>query len=312
MVSQAAIDPPSIRRDGFGTRVLEQVANLGLVERLVLSPALATPSSEQAIRARAAHLTSLGPGPVGRVLRIERKGAELSILSDVPDGVTLSDILAALEFGTLTLSDDELLELAASVVQAAGSMHAALGTLAHGTLSSTHVVVTRDGSTVFTGAVFGDAVQALKRNRTHLWREFGLVLPAAASVPRFDQRGDVTQLGALILSIGQRRSLHRDEFPRGINDLALATSIGSSSQLTSRLRTWLQDTLQLHGRVVFDSCVDAARKFNRVLPKGCGDEAGALVLRTAIRQLCGEMSSGSATPAFPSRLAPELSHPSFA
>ena len=198
MVSQRDQEALSIRQDGFGTRVIEQMPNLGRVERLTLSPSLATPGSEQAIRARAGHLARLGPGPIGRVMRIERAGATLSILSDVPDGVTLSDILAALEFGTLTLTDDEVLELAASVVQAAGKMHETLGALAHGALSPAHVVVTRDGSTVFTGAVFGEAVQALQRNREQLWREFGLVLPAAASPPKFDQRGDVTQLGALV------------------------------------------------------------------------------------------------------------------
>jgi len=307
MVSQLAPEPPSIRRDGFGARLIEKTAGRGRVERLVLSPALATPGSEQAIRARAAHLTSLSAAPIGRVLRIERKRAELSILSEVPDGVTLADILAALEFGTLTLSDDELLELAASVVRAAGTMHGVLGTLAHGAMSSAHVVVTREGATVFTHAVFGDAVQALKRNREHLWREFGLVLPAAASVPRLDQRADVVQLGALILAIAQRRSLRRDEFPGALGDLVMGTQIGSAPQLNSRLRTWLQDTLQLHGRVVFASCVDAARKFTRVLPKACGDEAGALVLCTAIRQLSAEPAGEQAAADWP-----ELPRQSFA
>ena len=127
--------------------------------------------------------------------------------------MTLSDILAALEFNTLTLADDEVLALAASVVRAAGMMHETLGPLAHGALSPGHAVVTREGSTIFTGAVFGDAIQALKRNREHLWREFGLALPPSASLPRFDQRGDVAQLGTLVLAIGLRRCLGRDEFP---------------------------------------------------------------------------------------------------
>jgi len=296
VVSQMALEPPSVRRDGFGTRQIELTAPYGRVERLVLSPALSTPVSEQAIRARAAYLTGLGPAPVGRVVRIERKGTELSILSEVPEGATLSDILAALEFGTLTISDDEVLELAASVVQAAGSMHEAFGAIVHGALSSAHVVVTLGGETVFTGAVFGDALQALKRNREHLWREFGIALPSAASVPRFDQRGDVTQLGALVLAILQRRSLRHDEFPRGFDNLVMNTSIGLTTQLNSRLRTWLQDALQLHGRVVFDSCVDAAAKFSRVLPNG-RDEVSALALRMAIRS---------------TQSVPELSHPSVA
>ncbi len=297
MVSELVTEPLSIRQDGFGTRVIEQTQKHGRCERLQLSPVLATSVSEQAIRARAAHLTSLGPGPVKRVSRIERKAATLSILSELPDGVTLSDVLAALEFATLTLSDDEVVELAVSVVRAAGRMHETLGGLAHGTLSSAHVVVMRDGSTIFTHAVFGEAIQPLKKDRESLWRELGLALPAGTSPPRFDLRSDVAQLGALVLAISLRRSLRREEFPHRLGDLVTAASIGASPKMNSRLRTWLQDTMQLHGRVVFDSCVDAARKFDRLLPKGCGDEAGALALGTAILQLAS---------------APELSHQPFA
>jgi len=288
MVSQVTFEPPSTRQDGFGTRLVEDLPGIGRVERLVLSATLSTPGAEQAIRARAAHLTSLGPGPIGRVLRVEHNAGALSIVSVVPDGVSLSDVLAALEFGTLTLSDDEVLEVAASVVRAAAGMHEALGSLAHGALSPAHVVLMRDGSTMFTGAVFGDAIQALQRNREHIWREFGLALPAAASIPRFDQRGDVTQLSALVLAIGQRRSLRRDEFPRSMGDMVATTSAALTPDANAGLRTWLRDGLQLHGRVVFNSAVDAARAFNRCLPSGCGDEAGALALRIAIRQLCGE------------------------
>ena len=143
MVSELATEPPSIRQDGFGTRIIEQSEKHGRYERLQLSPGLATPMSEQAIRARAAHLTSLGPGPVGRV----------------------------------------------------------------------------------------------------------------------------AQLGALVLAISLRRSLRREESPQRIGDLVTATTIGSSAKMHSRLRTWLQDTMQTPGPVVFDSCIDAARKFDRVLPK---------------------------------------------
>jgi len=288
MVSRVTFEPPSIRQDGFGTRLVEELPGIGRVERLVLAPALSTPGAEQAIRARAAHLTRLPTGPIGRVTRVERKAGAVSVLGVVPDGVTLSDVLASLEFGTLTLSDEEVLELAVSVVRAAAEMHRALGALAHGALSPAHVVLLRDGSTTFTGAVFGDAIQALQCNRERLWRDFGLVLPTAAGIPRFDQRGDVTQLGALILSIAQRRILRRDEVPAAIGDLVANATLAPTPKVNSNLRAWLRDVLQLHGRVVFSSAVDAGRAFNRVLPGDCGDEAGALALRIAIRQLCGE------------------------
>ena len=94
--------------------------------------------------------------------------------------MTLSDILAALEFGTLSLSDDEVLELAASVVRGAARMHGMLGSLAHGALAPAHVVLMRDGTTVFTGAVFGDAIQSLQRP---------LKSPASASFGHGGTRG---------------------------------------------------------------------------------------------------------------------------
>jgi hypothetical protein len=283
MMSQTAFEPPPIRQDGFGTRLVEDVRDLGRVERLTLVPALSTPGCELAIRARAAHLTRIDPGPLARVLRVDRTGTGVSILSECPGGVSLSDILAALEFGTLTLSDDEALELAASVVRAAGRLHEGLGTLAHGALAPPHVKIRRDATTVFSGAVFGDAIQTLTWSRERVWQEFGLALPAAAGSPRFDQRADVSALGALVLAIAVRRSLRREEVPRRLGVLAAGVAMAPTAQANSRLRTWLQDTLQIHGRVVFDSAVEAARKFSRVLPRS--DEARVLALRTAILQL---------------------------
>jgi len=290
------VDPPAFRQDGFGTRLIVTVPQFGRVERLILSPVLSTPGSEQAIRARAAHLMRLGPSPIGRVLRVERKASALWTLAEVLDGVSLADILAALEFGTLALTDDEILELCISVVRAAGRMHEALGGLAHGALSPAHVVVMRSGTTAFTGAAFGNAIEVLKLSREQIWREFGLVVPAGAGAPRLDQRADVAQLGALVLAIGQRRSLGRDEYPDTLDELVSSSFPMSTEQgASSRLGMWLRDTMQLHGRVVFDSCVDAARKFDRILPKGCGDEAGALALRTVILQLCSTFPTLSRT-----------------
>jgi hypothetical protein len=282
------------RQDGFGTRTVEQVPGLGRVERLVLSPPLAAPVSEQAIRARAAYLTGVTGGPLTHVLRIER-GSEPAVLTPALDGVSVSELLAALEFGTLTLSGEELLELLASLVRAAGELHASLGTLCHGALAPEHVVVMRDGTIRFTGAVFGDALQALQLNRERLWQEFALALPASAGRARFDRRSDVMQLGMLVLSLVERRSLRRNEFPIGYEDLARAAAIDMPGADVVGLRRWLAGTLHLGGRVVFDSAVAAARAFERLLPPEGGDGGPALALRTAIQQLCGRPDSSSAT-----------------
>jgi len=277
-----------VREDGFGVRRSAVDSRLGHVERLELTRPLSSWGSEQAIRARAAHLAAAFDGAYGRVLRIERAGEALTIVSAVPEGVPLSDVLAALEFKTITLSGDELLQLAASVVDAVAAIHGSIAPRSHGALTPAHIVVQQNGMTTLTGAVFAEALQSLEHNREVLWKEFGLALPASASLPRFDQRGDVTQLGAIVLSIAIRRGLRRDEYPRGTTDVVNTVAPTDDVEKNGRVRQWLQDTLQLHGRVVFSSAVDAAQVFTEIVPPVTKDDATTVALQAALRQLCGE------------------------
>jgi hypothetical protein len=285
---------PSVTEDGFGARSMVLDPPHGRIERLDAASALASSASEQAIRARAAYHNSLDENAPGRVVRITRKGDVLSIFSTAPDGVSLSELLAGLEFKTISLSGEELLDLASSIVTAVATMHERMPSIAHGALTPAHIVLQRDASTVLTGAVFVDALQALQRSREHLWRDFGIALPTSASAPRFDQRGDVSQLGAVVLAITQRRSLRRDEYPKNTQEMAMSVSVTDNPATDSKLRTWLQDALQLHGRVTFGSAVDAARAFRDVLPPAADRTVEPLVLQAAIRQLCGESESSAA------------------
>ena len=294
---------PSMTQDGFGTRSTTLDPQYGPIERLDLTPALAAPASEQAIRLRAADHNTIDENPLGRVVRLARTGEMLSVFSIAPHGVPLSELLAGLEFKTISLSGEELLELAASIVKALASMHQRMSAQAHGALTPAHIVLQRDGSTVLTGAVYCDALQALQRSREHLWRDFGIALPMSASAPRFDQRGDVTQLGAVVLAISQRRCLRRDEYPKHTHDLAMAATVTGNPTTDSKLRTWLQDALQLQGRVTFTSAVDAARAFREVLPPEAERTLEALALQTVIRQLCGESFSTGADDILPRQRA---------
>jgi hypothetical protein len=294
---------PSVTEDGFGTRSITQDPQHGRIERLDLTPALASLASEQAIRIRAAYHNSIDDNPLGRVVRLARAGNALSVFSISPAGVSLSELLAGLEFKTISLSGEELLELAASVVTALASMHERMPTIAHGALTPAHIVLQRDGSTTLTGAVYGDALQALQRNREHLWRDFGIALPTSASLPRFDQRGDVTQLGAVVLAITQRRGLRRDEYPKRTHEMSMSATVTGNPVTDSKLRTWLQDVLQLQGRGTFESAVDAARAFRDVLPSEAARTLEALALQTVIRQLCGEPEATTADDILPRQRA---------
>jgi hypothetical protein len=290
MSPETALHLASTRCDGFGTRRAEKDPQSGRIEVLEVSAALAVPVAEQAIRARAARFTDGKAPMLVPVYRIARAGETLSITSAAPAGVTLADLLAALEFGTVTLSDPGILELAAVTIKAVASLHQLPGAPVHGALSPAHVVFCRDGGVLLTGALFGDALEALQCNREQLWREFGLAMPPSASLPRFDQRADVTQLGALVLAILIRRTLTSTEYPRGIGDLVAAATanVADSPLCSSGLRMWLQQALQLHPKATLGSASDAARAFEDVVRSVTGRRAGAQALQAAFRQLCGE------------------------
>jgi hypothetical protein len=294
------------RDDGFGTRQLIEDPALGQVEVLDVVPALATPSAERAIRARIEQLEGFGAPLIAPSLRLERRGAVLSLVSAAADGVPLCELLAALEFGTLTLSDDAVLELAAVTVKAVGAMHEMLGPLSHGALNAAHVVLQRDNRVVLTDAVFGDALQQLELNRDALWRRFSLAMPSAATTARFDRRNDVTQLGSIVVAILMRRTLLAHEYPRGIADLVVTASSGNGAAPAGapRLRMWLEQALQLQPRAMFSSAVEAAQVFGDVLDSVRPKRNGAPVLDAAIRRLLGETSPEPATRVLPEPPAP--------
>ena len=285
------------RQDGFGFRRFEHDDNWGRVELLELSPALSTPAAEQAIRARAARFINGRVSVVAPLYSIARAEDGVSIVSGAPEGVTLADVLAALEFGTITLSDGVALELAGMAAQAVAAMHET-GTFAHAALTPAHVLLRADGTMLLTGAVFGDALQALRRNREQFWREFGVALPASASLPRFDHRSDVTQLGALVLAILLRRALTADEYPRAVNELVNTAieSLNVGAGCSGALRQWLQQTFQLHAKSLFSSAVDAERSYAAIVEHVAGRRGGAVTICQTVRVLLGHPAPGDAAP----------------
>lgn len=248
--------------DGLGVRSIHADISYGAVEFLDLTPALAVePAIEHAIRERAKRYALVDAVRMTPVRRIDRESSALRIVADAPEGRRLSQLLADLEFGNDVLGDEALLELAWSVISAVADLHRVPGIIAHGAINPSHIIVRSDGSATLTDAVFGGALEALQRNREQLWREFTLALPTSASMHRFDQRADVTQLGAVVLAIALRRPLRSDEYPRAVGDLVLAATPAACGPHASALRMWLQQALQLHPRSVFASAVDARQMF---------------------------------------------------
>ena len=248
--------------DGLGERWVAMTPPHGHVEVLALAPSLAAhAAAEPAIRARAARLADVEAAAFTPVRRVERDAAGVRIVADAAEGTRLSDVLAHLERSGAVLSDAGMLELAGSVVRALATLHRLPGGITHGAVTPAHVVFAADGAVVLTDGVFGAALESLEWNRERLWREFHVALPAAASLPRFDQRADVTQLGACVLAIALRRPLRADEYPRAAPDLILEATHDATAPCATALRLWLQQALQLHPRAVFASAVEAERAF---------------------------------------------------
>jgi hypothetical protein len=117
-------------------------------------------------------------------------------------------------------------------------------------------------------------------------------MPASANLARFDQQGDVTQMGALILAIILQRPLRAHEYPRGVSDLVVtateSSTVVDSAGSASALRMWLQEALQIHPRLAFRSAVESQRSFvdiGNAPGTRCG---GAMALQVLLRTTCGE------------------------
>jgi hypothetical protein len=252
--------------DGLGARTVEDHRTHGRVEVLDVGRALGTdPAIEHAIRTRASRYTLVDPSLLAPVRAIERRGSLLRITSAAPEGTRLSHLLADIEFGNITPTDSGLLELSKEIIRVVALLHRHPGMIAHGAINPSHIVVQPNGRVVLTDAVFGGAFELLQWHREQIWRQFGIAMPMSASLHRYDQRTDVTQVAAVVLAIALRRQLRIEEYPHAVRDLVLEATPGDGPPYASSLRVWLLQTLNLHPRSVLASAVDAYQMFRQVV-----------------------------------------------
>lgn len=273
--------------DGLGTRTLLADSGHGQLEMLEVSADLATsPSAEQAIRSRAARVAELRGQPCAVVRRVERVTSALRVVAHAPAGVRLSTLLLHLELRAEALPEVAVIELAASLAAPLAAIHRLPGGVAHGALCPAHVLVAIDGSVVLTDCVFGAALSTLARTREQFWRDFGLALPPGPDLPRFDQRADVTQLAMVVLSMGLRRPLQPDEYPRAVSPLILRATDGSTEGgPTPAFRVWLQRAFQLDGHAAFNSAVDAERALTEIAAGANERRAAARAIQALVRKV---------------------------
>ena len=295
--------------DGLGVRRLESAADGSTVEVLEVAPGLAAHAEfEHAVRTRLERLADLDVDGLSRAYRVDREGSTLRVVAEHVDGLRLPDFLQEAITGNVPLPQPAALELSARIVHVVSSLHQVPG-MSHGAITPAHVVITRTGGVLLTDSVFGPAIESLQRNREQLWREFRVALPASASLPRFDQRADVAQLGATVLAVALGRPLRASEYPRAINEAVIAATLGArpgeTGTSTSALRMWLQEALLLHPRATFASAVDAERAYGETLALAASQRGGAAAFESAARRIFGDTPASAAA----AELAADWSRP---
>jgi hypothetical protein len=302
--------------DGLGVRHLEtDPKDGGTIEVLELEPSLAAIEPfEAAMRARAARLVENPIDGIAALRRIERNGTSLRVVANHVPGLRLPELLHETIKSNVPLPLSAALELSAAIVRTTAILHQLPGGLSHGAITPAHIVVTRDAQVVLTDAVFGPALELLQRNREQLWREFRVAMPPSATLPRFDQRGDVAQLAVTSLAVALGRVMRADEYPKPIADIVVAATLaarpGESGTPASGFRMWLQQALYLHPRSSFASAVDAERTFEEFLGSPAARRGGEIALRSIVRRVFGDTpDTAEATKIAAAWSTPTLVHP---
>src|SRR3954464_473675 len=273
-LSAPSTPAPVAFEDGLGTRrlALDRSRN-ETVEMLCLRGELtAVPSFEFALRERLSHLAAFSHAYFNRVRSVERlkdPGSTLALVSDVAVGTRLSEILRFAEAADVTLDIDAALCLLRQLVPAVAMLHENMPDIAHGAIGAERLVVTPGARLIVVEHVMGSALEQLRFSQDRYWRELRVAVPRSAGLPHFDHRTDITQIGAVALSLILGRRLQDDETPAHVGDLvssAWAVSArGGLEPLPAGLRGWLMCALQLDPRHSFESAIDAQEELERVL-----------------------------------------------
>ncbi len=267
-------------QDGLGERRrISDVSGADTIEQLCLLAELtAIPSFEFALRERASRLASFRHVYFGRVRSVDRlndAASTLAVVSDSIKGVRLANLLAASERRPMTLDISASVHLIRQLVAAVATLHENARDVAHGAIGPERVIVTPNARVVLVEYVLGAALEQLHYSPERYWNDLRVALPPSHGLPRFDHRVDVTQVGAVALSLVLGRLLHEDEYPGRVSEvLASAMAISSKGDLEPLppgLRSWIGRALQLDPRFSFATAIEARDELERVLA-GDGDE----------------------------------------
>ncbi len=262
--------------DGIGRRWRSFEPAGGEIETLLLCPALAeAASTETALIERAARLAAFSHPAFAPVRRIERPtgtAPTLAIVSAAVPGMRLSEVLRDAQARQVPPDLDAACVILAQVATALADLHRFSRDLSHGAIGPERIVIGPDGRAVIVESVLAPMFEQLELARTPLWAEFRVPVPPVAGTARFDQVGDVMQLGVLALALVLGRPVRRDEYPNRLHDLMLEVAAPGApadrQALLRSLRAWIHRTLQLEPRSAFRTASEAAPALEVVLSEG--------------------------------------------
>jgi len=260
-------------RDGLGERRRIVQASGDTIELLCLRRELtAVPSFEFALRERASRLAAFRHESFARVRGIDRlsePSVSLAVSSEFTRGVRLSHLLTPNDKRPILIDINAAQRLILQILNAVAALHESARDLAHGAIAPERIVVTANARVAMVEYVLGAALEQLRYSPERYWKDLRIALPASAGAAKFDHRADVTQIGAVALSLVLGRRLGDDEVPAVLGDvLASAQAIvprGGREPLSPRLRDWIARALQLDSGRPFASATEARAAFHEVL-----------------------------------------------
>jgi PEGA domain len=267
-----APSPTVVFRDGLGERRrVTDPTGKESVDLWYVSSELSAAAIEAGLRDRVSRFAGFHHPSVSHVHSVDRvnAGATLAIISESASGVRLSDLLAAAEKHHIALDISTALCVIRQYLPAIAALYEHDREIAHGALAPERVVISPRAELTVVDYAMGASISQLRYSHQRYWKDLRVALPRSASLPIFDHRVDVLQVGVVALSLILGRRLNDDEYPTKVPELvgsAWANSAAGDLQpLPSGLRSWLSRALQIELRTAFTSVAEAAAEFEHML-----------------------------------------------
>jgi hypothetical protein len=205
---------------------------------------------EPALRAQVDRLRLVRHAALATIVAVERRDNALCLMSRMPSGRRLFELAEADDGWAFAL------KMVREMLPALMALYKA-GAGAHGAISASRILVTREGRLVLVEHVLAPALESLNLTREEC-RALGIVVADGGDGIRFTEQTDLAQLGYLALSLLVARPLDATDFPARVPELLDEFEGGMGSPAAAaKVRGWLARAMQIGDAKPFASARDA-------------------------------------------------------